>query len=157
LAEKTRIALGADHAGLALKDRIREYLVRQGYEVEDAGTHSPERVDYPDFGEQVARRVAGGQARFGVLVCGTGLGMEIVANKIPGIRAALCSDTLTAYFARAHNDANVLALGGRLVDEATAQKILDTWLSTPFEGGRHQRRIEKINLIEQKSHLEKDA
>jgi ribose 5-phosphate isomerase B len=146
--------VGADHAGFPLKEKVRDYLASQGFEVEDAGPATTESVDYPDFAEKVSARVVAKQADFGVLMCGTGLGVAIAANKVPGIRAATCNDTLSAHFARAHNDANVLAMGGRLIDEATAQKVLDTWLSTPFEGGRHQRRVEKIAVIE-KNHPEK--
>jgi len=152
---KIKIALGADHAGFPLKEKVREYLEDRGLEVEDHGPQSTERVDYPDSAEKVATRVAAKQADYGVLVCGTGLGMAMAANKIPGIRAATCNDTLSAFFARSHNDANVLALGGRLVDAATAQKIVDTWLSTPFEGGRHARRVEKIARIDLDHHSER--
>lgn len=155
MADKTKIALGADHAGFDLKEKVRRYLTRQGYEVEDLGARSTDSVDYPDYAEKVATRVAAKQAGFGVLVCGTGLGVAMAANKIPGIRAAPCNDTISARLAREHNNANVLTMGGRLVDEATAHKILDTWLATPFAGGRHQRRVEKITALEQKSHPEK--
>ncbi len=155
MSEKTKIALGADHAGFELKEKVLRYLASQGYAVEDEGTGSTESVDYPDYAERVAKRVASGEADWGVLVCGTGLGMAITANKVPGIRATPCNDTLSAHFARAHNNANVLALGGRLVDEATARKILDTWFTTPFEGGRHQRRIDKIAALDQTPHTEK--
>ncbi len=148
MANKPKIILGGDHAGFALKEKVRQYLLSKGYEVEDAGPTGPEPADYPDYAEKAARRVAAKQADFGVLMCGTGLGVAITANKVRGIRAATCNDTLSAHFARAHNDANVLAMGGRLIDAATAQKVLDTWLSTPFEGGRHQRRVEKIAAIE---------
>jgi len=157
LPEKVRIALGADHAGYALKEKVRRYLASKGYEVEDHGPASGEYVDYPDFAEKVATRVATKQAGFGVLVCGTGLGMVMSANKVPGIRAATCNDTLSAYFARCHNDANVLGMGGRFVDEATAQKVLDTWLATPFAGGRHQRRVDKIAALDQRHHSERNA
>jgi ribose 5-phosphate isomerase B len=150
-----RIALGADHAGFPLKERVRTYLASQGYEVEDQGPFSLDPVDYPDLAEKVAARVAAGEAGFGVLVCGTGIGMAMSANKLPGVRAATCNDTLSAHFARAHNDANVLTMGGRLTDEATALKILDIWLATPFEGGRHERRVRKIAAINQKQHSEK--
>jgi ribose 5-phosphate isomerase B len=156
MPEKLKIALGADHAGFELKEKVRQYLVRQGYEVEDHGTASTESVDYPDFAEKVANRVAARDATFGVLVCGTGLGMELAANKVPGVRATPCNDTLSARLAREHNDANVLTLGGRLIDEATARKILDTWLSTPFGGGRHERRVAKIAAIDQRHHAEKN-
>jgi ribose 5-phosphate isomerase B len=155
LPEKPKVALGADHAGFPLKEKVREYLVSKGYEVEDTGPTTLSRVDYPDLAEKVAARVAAREATFGVLVCGTGLGMAMAANRVPGVRAATCNDTLSAHFARCHNDANVLALGGRLVDPATAEKILDIWLSTPFEGGRHQRRVKKIAALDQQHHSEK--
>ena len=157
MAEKTRSAVGSGHAGFELKEKVRAYLAGRGYEVEDMGTRSTDSVDYPDFAEKVAERVAAKGADFGVLVCGTGLGVAMSANKIRGIRAATCNDTLSARFARAHNNANVLALGGRLIDEATAGKILDTWLATPFEGGRHKRRVEKIAALELKYPAEKKA
>jgi ribose 5-phosphate isomerase B len=150
-----KIALAADHAGFTLKEKVREYLLRKGLEVEDYGPLSLDPVDYPDFAEKVAARVAAKQADFGVLVCGTGLGMALAANKIPGVRATPCNDTLSAHFARAHNDGNVLTLGGRLVDEGAMQKIVDTWLATPFEGGRHERRIEKIDALDERYHSEK--
>jgi ribose 5-phosphate isomerase B len=157
VAEKPKIALGSDHAGFALKEKVRAYLAGRGYEVEDMGTRSTDSVDYPDFAEKVAARVVAKGADFGVLVCGTGLGVAMSANKVGGIRAATCNDTLSARFARAHNNANVLALGGRLIDETTAAKILDTWLATPFEGGRHERRVEKIAALEHKYPAEKKA
>jgi ribose 5-phosphate isomerase B len=144
--------VGSDHAGFALKEKLRAYLVNRGYEVEDHGAGSAESVDYPDYAEKVAARVAAKEVNFGVVVCGTGIGVAISANKVPGIRAAPCNDTLTARMAREHNDANVLTLGGRVVDEATARKILDTWVSTPFAGGRHQRRVDKIAAIDQRHH-----
>ena len=149
MAEKIRIAVGADHAGFALKEKVREYLLSRGYEVEDHGTNSAESVDYPDYAERVARRVATKAVTFGVLFCGAGIAMAIVANKVAGVRAAPCNDTLTAALAREHNNANVLSLGGRTVDEMTARKILDTWLATPYAGGRHERRLSKISAIEQ--------
>ena len=155
MSRKVRIAVGADHAGFALKERVRAYLQSKGFEVEDHGPATLEPVDYPDYAEKVAASVAAKGADFGVLMCGTGLGVAIAANKVPGIRAATCNDTLSAYFARAHNDANVLAMGGRLTDEATARKIVDTWLATEFEGGRHARRVEKIAIIDEKNHTEK--
>jgi len=155
MAEKIKIALGADHAGFPLKRKVREYLLSKGYEVEDHGTDSSESVDYPDFAESVATRVAEKAVNFGVVVCGTGVGVAMAANKVPGIRAAACTETITASLAREHNNANVLALGGRVVDEATARKIIDTFLSTPFTGGRHERRIKKIDEIDQRHHPEK--
>jgi ribose 5-phosphate isomerase B len=155
MPEKVKIAVGGDHAGFSLKERVREYLLSKGYEVEDHGTDSTESVDYPDFAERVANRVAAKAVNFGVVVCGTGVGMAMAANKVPGVRAAPCSDTLTTRLAREHNNANVLTLGGRVVDEATAQRILDIFLTTPFAGGRHDRRVQKIDGIYQKHHREK--
>jgi ribose 5-phosphate isomerase B len=149
MADKIRIALGADHGGFELKERVRQYLLGKGCTVEDLGTHTAESVDYPDFARKVAERVAAQGADFGVVICGTGLGVAMTANKVRGIRAAPCSDTISARFARSHNNANVLTMGGRIVDAATAEKILDVWISTPFEGGRHQRRLDKIAAVEQ--------
>lgn len=155
MEETIRIALGADHAGFPLKEKVREYLLSKGYEVEDQGTDSSESVDYPDFAERVATGVAEKAVNFGVVVCGTGVGVAIAANKVPGIRAAACTETITASLAREHNNANVLTLGGRVVDEAMARKIIDTFLSTPFGGARHERRIKKIDEIDQRHHPEK--
>jgi ribose 5-phosphate isomerase B len=155
MGQKPKIALASDHAGFSLKEKVREYLTALGYDVADQGTSSLESVDYPDFAEMVAQRVVAKQADFGVLVCGTGLGMAVAANKVPGIRAVTVNDTISARFARSHNDANVLAMGERLTDETTARKILDTWLSTPFEGGRHERRVNKISNIDLRHHTEK--
>ncbi len=154
--DRIKIAIGADHAGFELKEKVREYLASRGYEVQDHGTSSTDPVDYPDFAERVASQVAAKQATYGVLVCGTGLGMELAANKVPGVRATPCNDTLSARLAREHNNANVLTMGGRLIDEAEARKIVDTWLATPFAGGRHERRVEKIAGIDQKHHAEKN-
>ena len=156
MPENNQIALASDHAGFALKEKVREYLTRKGIAVRDLGTNSPASVDYPDYAEKVARQVAGGQAGFGILVCGTGLGMMLAANQVPGIRALPCNDTISAHFARAHNNGNVLTLGSRLLDEATMEKVVDTWLSTPFEGGRHAARIMKIDAIGEPSHPEKN-
>ena len=146
--EKPRIALGADHAGFHVKETIRKFLEEAGYTVDDLGTWSEESVDYPDYARKVADRVAKGQDQLGILTCGTGIGMAITANKVEGIRAALAHDIATARMAREHNDANVLALGGRVVDEAAALEIVRTFLSTPFAGGRHQRRVDKINALD---------
>ncbi|MFB3920401.1 MAG: ribose 5-phosphate isomerase B [Terriglobia bacterium] len=155
MSNKTKIVLGADHAGFALKEKVRAYLASKGYEVDDQGPMTSDPVDYPDLAEKVATRVATKAADYGVLMCGTGLGMAITANKVNGVRAATCNDTLSAHFARAHNNANVLTMGGRLVDDTTAQKILDVWLATPFDGGRHARRVDKIAALDQKYHAEK--
>ena len=147
------IALGADHAGWELKDALKAWLIESGYQILDFGTHSPESVDYPDYALPVAESVAWGKAERGVLVCGTGIGMAMTANKVPGVRAALCSDPFTARMSREHNDANVLTLGGRLMDNELGLEILRMWLSTPFAGGRHEQRVEKITQIEGR-HLE---
>jgi ribose 5-phosphate isomerase B len=148
MAEDFRIALGADHGGFELKEKVRQYLADRGHHLEDLGTYSADSVDYPDFARKVAERVAARHADFGIVICGTGLGVAMTANKVRGIRAAPCNDTISARFARSHNNANVLTMGGRLIDLGTAQKILDIFLSTPFEGGRHQRRVEKIAAAE---------
>jgi ribose 5-phosphate isomerase B len=143
-----RIAVGADHAGYALKEEIKRALAASGVEVEDVGTHSPESTDYPAFAERVARGVAAGRFDRGILVCGTGIGMAIAANKIPGVRAATVTDVEMARLSRAHNDANVLALGGRLLDRQRALEIVRTFLETPFDGNRHQRRLDQIRELE---------
>lgn len=145
----TKIALGADHAGWELKDKIKAHLAQQGYEVDDRGTSSGESVDYPDFARSVGEEVAGKRADLGVLVCGSGIGMAIAANKVPGIRAANVSSEYEAQMCREHNDANVLALGARIVHPDEALMIVEKFLHTQFAGGRHQRRIDKIAAIEQ--------
>ncbi|HET9264889.1 MAG TPA: ribose 5-phosphate isomerase B [Vicinamibacterales bacterium] len=143
-----RIAIGADHAGFALKQHLVGTLRRLGHEVEDFGTHSEEPVDYPWICASVGRAVVGGGADRGVVIGGSGQGEQIAANKIPGIRAALCNDLYTTRMSRQHNDANVLAIGGRIVAPGLADEILALWLETPFEGGRHQRRVDQIARIE---------
>ena len=145
------VAIGADHAGYALKEEIKAYLKELGYGCEDFGTYSTEAVDYPDIAKQVAEAVAGGTYERGIVLCGTGVGSSMAANKVPGVRAALCNDLFTARYSRLHNDANVLAMGARVVGAEVAKEILKTWLSTEFEGGRHLRRVEKIRLIEEES------
>jgi len=147
----TVIALGADHAGFPLKEDLKGWLGSRGYQVRDFGTYSLDAVDYPDYASQVAEAVITGQAARGVLVCGSGLGMAIVANKFPGVRAVACFDPEMARLSREHNDANVLTLGGRLTDRQAAITILDTWLKTPFAGGRHRRRIEKLSALEERN------
>ena len=142
------IALGADHAGFELKEALKSWLIEQGYQVLDLGTHSPESVDYPDYALQVGEAVAAHKVDRGVLICGTGIGMAMAANKVPGVRAALCSDQYTARMSREHNDANVLTLGGRLMGPDMAVEILSLWLTTEFAGERHQRRVDKITSIE---------
>jgi ribose 5-phosphate isomerase B len=145
------VALGADHAGFELKESLKAWLIDRGCEVTDLGTHSTESVDYPDYAAAVARAVADGKAQRGVLVCGTGIGMAVAANKAAGVRAALCGDLYTARMSREHNDANVLCLGGRLTGREMAADILRMWLETEFAGGRHARRLEKIALAERRA------
>ena len=140
--------MGADHAGFALKEAVKQELVRLGHQVQDVGTNSSESVDYPDYAFEVARRVSAGQAQRGVLVCGTGIGMAMAANKVHGIRAASVLDPVAARLSREHNDANVLALGARLLEEAPALETLRAWLETEFAGGRHQGRLQKIAELE---------
>lgn len=138
------IAVGADHAGFPLKEDVKAWLTARGHRVLDFGTGSSEPVDYPDFARPVAMAVASGEADRGLLVCGTGIGMAMAANKVRGARAAACSDAYTARMSREHNDSNVLALGARIIRRETALEIVDVWLVTEFAGGRHLRRIEKL-------------
>lgn len=142
------VALGADHGGYELKEMLKPFLAELGYEVLDVGTHSKEAVDYPDFAYAVARHVASGAAFRGIIIDGAGIGSCMVANKVPGIRAAMCYDQMSAVNSRAHNDANVLTLGAGLLGPNLAKQIVKTWLSTHFEGGRHQPRIDKMMAIE---------
>ncbi|ODS53584.1 MAG: ribose 5-phosphate isomerase B [Acidobacteria bacterium SCN 69-37] len=146
-----RIALGADHAGVALKDRIKVHLEARGISYTDVGTTGTESVDYPDFAAAVTRAIASGVCDRGVLVCGSGIGMAIAANKAAGIRAAAVTDDESARLCRAHNDANVLALGARLTDPDRAIHLLDLFLDTAFAGGRHQRRVDKLSALDQVS------
>lgn len=139
-----KVIVGSDHGGFEMKELLREALAERGLEVEDVGCHSDQSVDYPDFAHAVAEAVAASRADRGLLVCGTGIGMSMAANRHLGVRAALCSDCYTAEMTRAHNDANVLCIGGRVVGPGVALKILETFLETEYEGGRHQRRIERI-------------
>ena len=143
-----RIALGSDHAGYELKEKVKEYLARIGIEVADCGTSSPDSVDYPDFAGRVGSEINRGRSERGILFCGTGIGMSMAANKIPGIRAALASTPDAARLSRLHNDANVLCLAGRCLDASMAEEIVRVWLETQFEGGRHQRRVDKIMALE---------
>ncbi len=145
-----RIIIGSDHAGFALKESIKGFLSSAGVRTFDAGTHRDESVDYPDYGVLAAGRVSSGEFEKGILVCGSGVGMAIVANKFPGVRAALCLDEETARLSRQHNDSNILVLAGRKTEAAAAERIVKTWLETPFEGGRHQKRLDKIRELEQK-------
>ena len=146
-----KIAIACDHGGLNLKKALIAYLERNGYEYVDFGTNSAESCDYPDYALKVAQAVASGQADLGILICGTGIGMSICANKVKGIRCALCSDTFSAHATRQHNDANVLAFGERVVGEGLALDIVDAFVDTGFSGAeRHRARIDKITAIEEK-------
>ena len=142
------IIVGSDHAGFDLKERVKEWLEARGLAVEDVGTSSPQQVDYPDYAHLVARAVSSGRRARGVLICGTGIGVSIAANRHAGVRAAVACSEETARLAREHNDSNVLALGGRTLDPVVAERILDVWLATPFAGGRHERRVKKIDESE---------
>jgi len=144
------IGIGSDHAGFELKEKIKEYLKELGYEYKDFGTKSNESVDYPDYALKVAECVAKKECNQGILICGSGLGMSMAANKVPGIRAALCYNTEMARLSREHNDANVLTIGARMIDEKTAKNIVRVWLKTEFAGGRHLRRVNKIKDIDSK-------
>lgn len=139
-----RISIGADHAGFEQKEEIKEYLIQHGYDVLDRGAYNEERVDYPDYAKKVARDILGGDAERGVLVCGTGIGMAIAANKIPGIRAANVTTPQFARLSRQHNDANIVCISGRFVDILTNEQIVDAFLETAFEGGRHAERVGKL-------------
>lgn len=145
-----RVVVGSDHAGYALKEALKGPLAAAGCEVCDAGAHRDEPVDYPDYGALAAEKVSSGACERGILVCGSGVGMAIVANKFAGVRAALCLDEETARLSRRHNDANVLVLAGRKTDPDTAARIIRAWLETPFEGGRHRTRLDKIRELEQR-------
>lgn len=142
------IAFGCDHGGVELKESLVNYLRSRGVDVRDFGTQGRESVDYPDFGKEVSRHVSSGQAERGVLICTSGIGMSIIANKFPGVRAALVQDLDSARLSREHNDANILVLSGAKTETLLAQQIFETWLATPFAGGRHQRRIDKISQVE---------
>lgn len=143
-----KIALGCDHGGWELKSAVEATLKSLNMEVLDMGTMNEDSVDYPDFATKVAEAVSSRKADMGVAICGTGIGMSIVANKYPGVRAALCHDSFTARMSRLHNDANILVLGGRVTGREVALELLKQWLATPFEGGRHKRRLDKIAEIE---------
>ena len=146
-----RIAIGADHAGVALKEQVKQLLTERGIAFKDVGTMTTDSVDYPDFAESVARKVASGDFDRGILTCGSGIGMAIAANKIPGIRAAAIQDETSARLGREHNDINVLALGERQLSPDAARRIIELFLDTPFAGGRHQGRVDKINALDHKS------
>jgi len=139
-----RIAIAGDHGGFKLKSEIIKHLESKGFEYKDLGTYNEDSVDYPDYGQAVGKAVASGEFDRGIIICGTGIGISIAANKIPGIRAALCGDCFSAKASREHNDANVLALGERVIGVELAKMITDIWLETKFAGGRHEKRVEKI-------------
>ncbi len=143
-----RISVGSDHRGLEVKNRLTELLARLGHDVSDEGTNSLESVDYPDIASAVAGKVSRGEVERGILVCGTGIGMSITANKFQGVRAATCNDAVTAEISRRHNDANVLCLAGDLLGQRNIDRLIEVWIETKFEGGRHARRLDKIAQIE---------
>lgn len=145
-----KIVIGADHAGFAAKEEIKNVIKALGHQIQDVGTTSDQSVDYPDYAEKVARAVVSGEAERGVLLCGTGIGMAIAANKIPGIRAAVVTDEKSADLSRRHNDANVFSAGARVTPVVKIAEALKVWLQTPFEGGRHQNRVNKIAALEKK-------
>ena len=144
-----RICMGSDHAGLALKQVVKAHLEELGHEVNDVGTYTPESCDYPLYGAACAREVVSGKADYGILICGTGIGISMAASKIHGTRVALCTDTYMARMTRMHNDANILAFGARVLGEGPALDIVDTFLNTAFEGGRHERRVNMVMALEQ--------
>ncbi|MDN5351662.1 MAG: ribose 5-phosphate isomerase [Clostridiales bacterium] len=146
-----KIALGSDHGGFHLKNAVKKHLEEKGFETYDFGTYSLESCDYPDYAERVAEAVVSGEYDFGVLVCGTGLGISIAANKVKGVIAAPVSDTFSAEMAKKHNNANILAMGERVVGEGLAMKIVDAFFDASFEGGRHEKRVNKIKAIESKN------
>ncbi len=145
MTDNKRVIMGCDHAAFDLKERIKTLLMKKGYAIEDVGTQGPESVDYPEYGAQVASRVASGEFTTGILMCGTGLGMSYVANRFKKVRAALCNDLFAATMSRRHNDANILVMGARVIGTDLAAEIVRTFFSTPFDGGRHRQRIDQID------------
>ena len=143
-----KIAIASDHGGFELKETVIAHLLNDGWEIDDLGPNNEDSVDYPDYGIKLAEIIANKKAERGIVICGTGVGMSIVVNRFPGIRGTLCSDIYTAKMSREHNDSNILIMGGRVIGKGLASEIVDTWLNTAFEGGRHQRRIDKINKID---------
>lgn len=144
-----KLIIGCDHAAFGLKETIKEFLTKDGHAVEDVGAFDLSSVDYPEIGKKVASRVARGDYERGILLCGTGLGMSMVANRFAHVRAALCNDLFSAAMSRQHNDANILVLGGRVIGDVLALEIVKTWLETPFEAGRHQRRLDLFDTVDQ--------
>ena len=143
-----RLVIASDHAGFELKESVKEFLKKEGVSVEDLGPDNSDRVDYPDYGIKLAQAVSEDESLKGIVICGTGIGMSIVVNRFPKIRGTLCADVHTAELSRQHNNSNVLVLGGRVLEKGLAHKIVNTWLETPFEGGRHSDRLKKIDHIE---------
>lgn len=143
-----KIAIASDHGGIELKEDIKTFLKERGFDVIDMGTNGSESVDYPDYGVPLAEKVSKAELEKGILICGTGIGMSIVANKFPNVRAALASDVYSARMAKEHNDANILVIGGRVAGKGLAREMVKTWLEAKFEGGRHQKRLDKIKEIE---------
>ncbi|MDD4721683.1 MAG: ribose 5-phosphate isomerase B [Acidaminococcaceae bacterium] len=143
-----KIAMGSDHGGIHLKEHIKTYLLKKGFEVEDYGTYNEESVDYPDYAAAVAEAVVAKKQDCGILICGTGIGVSIAANKVKGIRAALCGDCFSALMSKEHNNANILCMGERVIGRGLAEKIVDTYLNSQFQGGLHARRVEKIMNLE---------
>ena len=143
-----KIAIASDHGGFDLKENIIAFLLKKGLEIDNLGAHSTDSVDYPDYGIKLAQAITDKKFVRGILICGTGVGMSIVVNRFPGIRGTLCSDVYTAKMCREHNDSNILIMGGRVIEVSLAIEILETWLNTEFEGGRHQRRLDKIKNID---------
>jgi ribose 5-phosphate isomerase B len=148
-----KVAIASDHRGYHLKEKVIALLKLKGHEVIDDGPSSDEAVDYPDFAALVAKKVSSGEVDRGILICGTGLGMAIAANKFPGVRAAACADEVTAELSRRHNDLNVLCLSGDLLSSRITERVVEVWLDTAFEGGRHERRVEKIRQLEQENRI----
>ena len=144
-----KIAIGNDHTAVEMKNHIQQYLEEKGHEVINFGTDSHDRYDYPVYGKKVAEAIVNGDCERGILICGTGIGISLAANKVKGIRAAVCSESYSARLTRQHNDANIIAFGARVVGEATAEMIVDEFINTDYEGGRHQRRVDMITAIEQ--------
>ncbi|GAB6097155.1 ribose 5-phosphate isomerase B [Desulfatiferula olefinivorans] len=147
LSLSSPVIIGCDHAAYLLKNKVVAYLEGRGLEVTDVGTHGPESVNYTDFGKAVASAVSAGKNERGILICGTGLGMSMVANRYPNVRAALCSESFSARMSRQHNDANILVMGARVIGEALALDLVQTWLETPFDGGRHLERIRMFEIL----------
>ncbi len=144
------LIIGCDHAALQLKETVKTFLEANALNVTDVGTHSEDSVDYPEFAQKVASKISNGDFKHGILICGTGLGMSMAANKYPHVRAALCNDLFSAKMSKQHNNANILVMGGRIIGDILALEIVKTWLETPFEGGRHQRRVDLIDRAEPK-------